>query len=362
MENFRKRFFVFSFIGLIIATTFLVLYMLLPFWKPVTLALISAVVFYPLQSFFEKLFRSTLVATFFSLITVFAVVIVPSAVAVVIFGQELTKLIQYLNQYYQSGKLQLLVEDLRGWLYIYLYKFQEHYPFLGEILKEENLKELLTKTYTNVSLFFTHLTKSAVFWVGSAILGIFVYLITLFFALYQGRKALNHAKNLIPLEEKDKEEILSTLYNAVTAVIYGTAGTAVVQALVAFAVYLYYEIPYPFLWATLTALSAFIPPFGSGYIWFPIAIYELFFVDLIKGLVGLGVGIFVISSIDNFVRPLVMKEKIELPYIVLFFSVMGGIFTFGFTGIFLGPTIFALFITLIKLYEEKFVKTNKNGG
>lgn len=361
MENLRERFFAISFIGFIIATTLLVLYMLLPFWKPVTLALISAVVFYPLQRFFERLFRSTLVATFFSLITVFAVVIVPSAVALVILGQELTKLVQYLNQYYQSGKLQLLVEDLRSWLYIYLYKFHEHYPFLGELLKEENLKELLTKIYTNISPFFTQLTKSAVYWIGSAILGIFVYLLTLFFALYQGKRALKHAKNLIPLEEKDKEEILSALYNAVTAVIYGTAGTAIVQALVAFAVYLYYELPYPFLWATLTALFAFIPPFGSGYVWFPIVVYELVLVDVIKGLIGLGVGLFVISSIDNFVRPLVMREKIELPYIVLFFSVMGGIFTFGFTGIFLGPTVFALFITLIKLYEEKFVKTTRNG-
>ena len=72
-------------------------------------------------------------------------------------------------------------------------------------------------------------------------------------------------------------------------------------------------------------------------------------------------GFLVISTIDNFVRPLVMKEKIELPYIVLFFSVMGGIVTFGFTGIFLGPTIFALFITLIKLYEEKFVKGTPKG-
>ena len=361
MDEFRKRFFALSFIGLILGTTLLVLYMLLPFWKPVTLALISAAVFYPLQRFFEKILRSNLLATFITLTVIFLVVIVPSAIAFVIFGQEVTKLLQYLNQYYQNGKFQTLAEELRSWLYINLYKFQEHYPFLRELLNEENLKELLNKLYAFASSFFTQLTKSAFFWLGSAAFGIFVYLITLFFALYQGRQALMHAKNVIPLEEKDKEEIFSTIYNAVTAVIYGTAGTAIVQALVAFGVYIYYGLPYPFLWALLTALSAFIPPFGSGYVWFPLALYELLVVDKVKGLVGLAVGFLVISTIDNFVRPLVMKEKIELPYIVLFFSVMGGIVTFGFTGIFLGPTIFALFITLIKLYDEKFVKGTPKG-
>jgi predicted PurR-regulated permease PerM len=361
MDEFRKKFFALSFIGLILGTTLLVLYMLLPFWKPVTLALISAAVFYPIQKLFQKLFRSPLIATFFTLGFIFLAVILPSVIALIIFGQEITKLFQYLNHYYQSGKFQTLAEELRSWLYINLYKFQEHYPFLKELLNEENLRELLNKLYSYLSSFFTQLTKSAFFGLGSALFGIFVYLLTLFFALYQGKQALTHAKNIIPLEEKDKEEIFSTIYNAVTAVIYGTAGTAIVQALVAFGVYLYYGLPYPFLWALLTALSAFIPPFGSGYVWFPLALYELFFVDTTKGLVGLAVGFLVISTIDNFVRPIIMKEKIELPYIVLFFAVMGGIFTFGFTGIFLGPTIFALFITLVKLYEQKFVKETSKG-
>ncbi len=352
----------FSFLALILAISGLVFYMILPFWKPVTLALISAVVFYPLQRFFEKIFRSTFVSAFCTLITIFAVVIIPLTLAVAILGQELTKLLEYINGYYQSGKFQILLEDLRSWLYLNLYKFQENYPLLGQILKEENLKELATKIYTILYGFASKMTKEALLGTGVVIFQTFVYLITLFFTLYQGKKALWHLKKLMPLEDSDKEEIFLTISNAIKGVIYGTAGTAIVQALIALGIYLYYGLPYPFLWAIATALFAFIPPFGTGYIWFPITVYEFLFVDHFKGIVGLLVGLLVISSIDNIVRPLVMKEKIELPYIALFFSIMGGIFTFGFTGIFLGPTIFALFITLIKLYEEKFVKTKTNGG
>jgi predicted PurR-regulated permease PerM len=177
---------------------------------------------------------------------------------------------------------------------------------------------------------------------------------TLFFALYQGEKALYHVKKIIPLEEKDKEEIFDTLYHSIRGVIYGTVGTAVLQAFTALGLYIYYGLSYPFLWAIATAFFAFIPPFGTAYIWLPVTIYVMVKVNLTKGLIGLIYGVLIIASVDNIVRPLLMKEKIELPYIFLFFSVMGGLFVFGFTGLFLGPTIFALFITLIKIYERKF--------
>ena len=357
MHDFRKKFFLFSFFVLIFAIFFLVLYMLLPFWQPIFLALISTVVFYPIFRFFKNLFVSDLVATLITLFVVFSMVIVPLTVAVIVFTQELTKLVEHLNEYYQSGKLELLINDIKGRLYVYLYQFQERYPFLAEFLKEENLKGLINRFYNYLSMWFTKSTKEAVYWLANIVFYTFIYLITLFFALYQGEKTLRHIKAVIPLEEKDKEEIFQTLSNSIKAVIYGTTGTAIFQSIIALWLYIYYGLPYPFLWAILTALAAFIPPFGTGYIWFPLTVYELFFVNTFKGLVGLVVGFLVISSVDNIIRPLIMKEKISLPYIVLFFSVIGGLFTFGFTGIFLGPTVFALFITMVDLYEKKFLNT-----
>jgi len=359
MENFRHKVFLFSFFALIVLTFLVVLYMLLPFWQPFILALISAVVFFPVFKFLKKILRSDLLATFATLAAVFSVVIVPLTIAAFVLLQELNRLVENLNTYYQSGRFEYLLADLKAKLYIYLYQFQERYPFLAELLKEENLKELVKEIYSYLSKWFTNATREAVFWLANTVFYTFVYLITLFFALYQGNRTLKHVKAVIPLEEKDKDEIFQTLYNAITAVIYGTAGTALVQSMIALGLYVYYGIPYPFLWALLTALAAFIPPFGTGYVWFPITLYELLFANTVKGLVGLAVGLLIISSIDNIVRPLVMKEKIELPYIVLFFSVMGGLFAFGFTGIFLGPTIFALFITLVHIYERKFVDNPK---
>ena len=357
MEGFRKKLFTYGFLATVLSIFGLVIYMLLPFWQPITLALISAVVFYPIQRFFKKIFFSDLVASFLSLLTVVSLVVVPFTVAFAILSQELVKLISNLQEFINKGGLDLLVSEIQSKLYIYLYKLQAKYPSVGEFLNEENLKGWFQHLYTNFSGWMAKSTKELIFWFGSAIFGLFIYLLTLFFAFYQGKVAVYHLKRIFPLEEQDKEEIFQTVYNAITGVIYGTVGTAVVQSFIALGLYIYYGLPYPFLWALVTVLFAFIPPFGTGYVWFPITVYELLLVDKTKGLIGLAVGFLIISSIDNFVRPLVMKEKIELPYVVLFFSVVGGLITFGFTGLFLGPTIFALFITLLRIYEEKFSRS-----
>jgi len=359
MEGFKKRFFTYGFLLLGLTILVLVIYMLLPFWQPITLALISAVVFYPVFKFFRKLLFSDFFAAFFSLLTVISVVVVPFIVAAAIFGQELAKLISNLQEFINKGGLDLLVNEIQSKFYIYFYKLQAQYPTLGEILNEENLKSWLKNIYIYLSNLFAKSTKEVFFWLGSTIFGLFIYLTTLFFAFYQGKTAVVHIKRVLPLEERDKEEILQTVYNAITGVIYGTVGTAIVQSVIALGLYIYYGLSYPFLWALITALFAFIPPFGTGYVWFPITLYEFLLVNKTKGLIGFAVGFLIISSIDNFVRPLIMKEKIELPYVVLFFSVVGGLLAFGFTGIFLGPTIFALFITLIRIYEEKF---SQNGA
>ncbi len=356
MQDIKSKFFFVSFLVLIFSIFVLVLYMIFPFWKPVVLALISAIVFHPIFRFLKKILISDFLAALFTILIVAFAVILPLGIALFIGSQELLKLLGVLNQKIKNGELDLTISQWKQKLYIYIYQLQIKYPLLSEVLKEENIKSWIVNLTKVVSSYITTTTRSLFIWVGGTIFGTFVYLLTLFFSLYQGSKAINKLKKVIPLEEKDKEEIFDTIRKSTTGVIYGTAGTAVIQSLIAFGLYIYYGLSYPFLWALLTALFAFIPPFGSGFVWFPVTIYVLLAVNLTKGIVGLAVGFLIISSIDNFVRPLIMKDKIELPYIFLFFSILGGLVAFGFAGLFIGPTIFALFLTLLRIYEEKILR------
>ena len=53
-----------------------------------------------------------------------------------------------------------------------------------------------------------------------------------------------------------------------------------------------------------------------------------------------------------------LRKGISIPYIVLFFSIIGGLLTFGFVGIYLGPLIFTALLTLALIYEKRILKVN----
>lgn len=161
----------------------------------------------------------------------------------------------------------------------------------------------------------------------------------------------------IPLEEDDKRDILSSVYVTTLSVVYGTLGTALAQGIVSLVGYIIFGVPYPYVWAFATAYASFIPPFGAAMVWFPVAVYLFVKVGWIKGLLMGIYGTAFISSLDNVIKPLIMKNKVHAPYIVLFFAVFGGLLKFGFIGMFLGPILFNLLFTLANIYESKFLRS-----
>jgi predicted PurR-regulated permease PerM len=64
-------------------------------------------------------------------------------------------------------------------------------------------------------------------------------------------------------------------------------------------------------------------------------------------------GLAVISTIDNFVKPYLISRTSSLPLLLVVLGVFGGIIAFGFIGIFIGPPMLAVGLTLIQLWTSK---------
>ena len=63
-------------------------------------------------------------------------------------------------------------------------------------------------------------------------------------------------------------------------------------------------------------------------------------------------GFFVISGIDNIVKPLLISRGASLPFVLVLLGVFGGVLAFGFVGIFLGPTLLAVGFNLVRRWTE----------
>ena len=142
-------------------------------------------------------------------------------------------------------------------------------------------------------------------------------------------------------------EVADTVSRTVRGVMYGLLGTALAQAAVACIGFLIAGVPAVALLSVATFLFSLIPV-GPPLIWGGAAIW-LFN----QGSTGWGIfmlvwGIFLISGVDNVVKPMIISRGSSLPFLLVLLGVMGGVLAFGFVGLFIGPTLLAVALGLLR--------------
>jgi predicted PurR-regulated permease PerM len=145
------------------------------------------------------------------------------------------------------------------------------------------------------------------------------------------------------------EGLLVTIDNTVTGVVNGIFGTALAQAVVAMIGFLIAGVPGALTLGAVTFFLSMIPV-GPPLVWGGAAIW-LFY----QGSIGWAIfmvawGLLAISSIDNFVKPYLISRSSSLPMLLIVFGVFGGIVAFGFIGVFIGPPMLAVGLTLAQLW------------
>ena len=103
-----------------------------------------------------------------------------------------------------------------------------------------------------------------------------------------------------------------------------------------------------------------MPIIGTTIIWIPLGILFLINGEIIKAIIFIICSWLFITIPDNFVRPLLLGNRIELHPLFIFFAILGGVLFFGLSGIILGPLSFILFFEIMKIYnEERLLEAKK---
>jgi predicted PurR-regulated permease PerM len=105
--------------------------------------------------------------------------------------------------------------------------------------------------------------------------------------------------------------------------------------------------------ALLTAVSFMLclAQVGPGLVVIPALIWLYAKGDAFSGTVLLAFAIPAVT-IDNVVRPVLIKRGADLPLIMIFAGVIGGLIAFGVVGLFIGPVVLAVTYTLLKAWVE----------
>jgi predicted PurR-regulated permease PerM len=137
----------------------------------------------------------------------------------------------------------------------------------------------------------------------------------------------------------------------IRAVVYGLLVTAAVQGVLAAVGYAVAGVPAPILLGIVTGLLALVP-YGTSVVMVPAALWLLFEGETLAAMGLLLWGTLIVASVDNVLRPLFISGAIRVPYLLVFFGVLGGIGAFGLVGVFVGPVLLSALFALWREWAE----------
>lgn len=348
----RQQIFSIVFFSLLALLLYQIGLMLRPFLFSVLWAGLLAHWAFPLHVRLTKLFggKDALSAGMLTL-GALGIVVVPLVVMGMMLVREAGAAEQEIRAWISAGGLQRLPDQVAG------------IPLVGGWLKSA-VSGTGTHTLSLEQSLMTGVKELSQFLVGgmgglllntfALVTNFFIMLLVLFFLFKDGQQWLAALYDLIPMEESHKSKILARLDQTIRAVVKGMLVTAIVQGILAGMAYWALDVPFPMGLTALTTVLAPIPFGGTGLVWGPVALYLFWMGATGKSLVMLVWGIGVISMVDQFLRPWLIGQDVQVPVLLLVLSVLGGLALYGLLGLFVGPILISLLMTAVQIYREEY--------
>jgi predicted PurR-regulated permease PerM len=345
--------------GALLAYTALLLYLagvisiLLPYLHPLLWAAILAILTFPI---YDKLYvavkeRKTLAA---GLMTSLVILILVIPVVLLIFflanqGEDFYTPIENAFPGSPSGVWNRVKTFP---LFSFFQDILDPFLDLLGVDLQETIKLSAQKGFDYLVGFSTTIVKKSL----SFTLKLLIMALSLFFLYRDGKNFLDHLLALVPLEVRTKNELVSTVKDVLSKLLYGLFLASLVQGMLASVGYWLVGLPVPLLFGAATALVGLIPIVGTALIWAPLTFYLLLSGKIFQGLILLAWGGGLIAPSDNLIRAVFMSGRAGTTYIpplVVILGILGGLSVFGVTGIILGPIMLALLFSVLELFIRK---------
>ena len=177
-------------------------------------------------------------------------------------------------------------------------------------------------------------------------------LFVLFFVLRDGPMLAQNVVRMLPIEERMRGKLWQHLRDVTRAVFMGIGVTALVQGMLVGIGFWIAGLPSALVFGVLAALFALVPLVGTVIVWGPGVLYLASQGDYGHAIFLTLWGTIAVGMVDNFLRPLLISGRAEVPTLAVFVGVMGGLQAFGFIGLFVGPIVLGLLVALFRFQSD----------
>lgn len=335
-------------IAIAIVMIFFIVELFNPFLKAISVSILLAVATNSLTHLLDKKLKSRILASSIMTIGLASIFFVPILYCIFSFAN-------FFNHVNQES----LINMLAG-IKTYIQNFSTNLTYLKDLVDDIITKIDVGKIAENMFSLGAYLGKnSAKFMIDIVMILIFFF----FFTLYSSSIVL-FIKNLLPIKREDSIVLFYESSNVMTVVLYSILVTAIFEGFL-FGFFLTFFGYDGLLCGVLYGFASLIPVIGGVIMWLPIVIYEST-TSLTNAIIIAVYSILMISVIaDTFIKPMIIKyinkKVVKTPTtineLLIFFSIVAGLSTFGFWGMIIGPAMVTFFISimlLLKKYSEDF--------
>ncbi|MWV63844.1 AI-2E family transporter [Halorubrum sp. JWXQ-INN 858] len=322
-----------SFLLLLIGTVaLLTLFIVLPFVEYVIASVILAYVLYPIHDRLEE--RIGAMPSAIALIAASIVaVILPLAYISSVFVRDLTAI--------ASGETDLDVAAIEARIAELTGEEIEIATWLasaGQVLLES--------LFGGVGEVFAGVLRAS--------LGAALSLFLLYYVLREGPEFVAWVRELVPLPDDVTDGLFAKIDATTWGVVIGHISVALLQAVVAGVGLWVAGIPNVVFWTFVMAVLALLPLIGAFLVWGPAAVYLVVVDEVTAGVLLAVYGIAIVSMVDNYARPIVIDKQAHLNPGIILVGVFGGIYSIGFTGLFVGPIVIGVLAATLETFREEY--------
>ncbi|MBT5542206.1 MAG: AI-2E family transporter [Gammaproteobacteria bacterium] len=333
-----------AFIFVLSLITILFAIILWNFFLPILWAIVLSILFYPLRNYLiNKKYNPSLVS-FLTIIVIVILVLIPGFIIFTVIGSESLLVLNKI----ESGEYNL--GQLVNWFNALVPNLIDRLDSIG--LNTNQLIEQLNNIGVGATKFIVSLLMSTGQNLLQFFLSFFIMIYLLFFFLRDGENIIKSCIESFPMDDNQERFLIEKFSTVIKATVKGTILIAIAQGSIGGLILLFLDIEGAILWGAMMALFSILPGIGASIIWLPIALALIFNGALLKGLILIISGIFIIGLIDNLLRPYLVGKETNLPDYLILLSTLGGITIFGLSGFIIGPVVTALFIALWSTFNS----------
>lgn len=234
--------------------------------------------------------------------------------------------------------------------------FMEKIPYIKEWSQVGLSDEKIADYIQESTSYMTTAGSAGLGFVKNMILVLVFYFIINFY----GERFFDLIRALLPVSRMKSTKMIHEVSSTMEVVFYSIVVTAIFEGFL-FGVMVSYFGFNGLLFGVIYGFASLIPIIGGTIVWIPVALYAWKSMDANTAIFIAGYSVIIISIIaDTFIKPVIikvikedlLKSTIEINEIVIFFSILAGMSTYGFWGMILGPAITSFLIAITKVYID----------